>query len=365
MLLKIDIFKFMNKKLLLSIFTLLVILSSNQTQAQNYAHRLGIEAYGGINEYGGDRGTRYFFASKPTYQGGGGAISYYLTPSFDGLLGVDVGDIGHIDGSFEVEGFRAHILSVMPGVRYKFANNKILSEQSKLKPYLQGSWGVINYTTHIRNAPSPARPKRDFSRSAVQWAVGAGVKYSITESFDVMAQILYNYMYDDNIDGLPYDPFVHTRHQLMDAYLTHRIGIAYNFGKGTGYVPGPEDNDVPKEVRTKLDLFSKQIQFETGKSTITPDSYAALDSVVMIMLAYPTVNAFIEGHTDNVGVEEENLALSQQRADAVMKYLTDKKVDSARLTAQGFGQTQPISTNKTEEGRALNRRCVVKAYIKK
>ena len=114
-----------------------------------------------------------------------------------------------------------------------------------------------------------------------------------------------------------------------------------------------------------MDLFSKQIQFETGKSTITPDSYAALDSVVMIMLAYPTVNAFIEGHTDNVGVEEENLALSQQRADAVMKYLTDKKVDSARLTAQGFGQTQPISTNKTEEGRALNRRCVVKAYIKK
>jgi outer membrane protein OmpA-like peptidoglycan-associated protein len=83
------------------------------------------------------------------------------------------------------------------------------------------------------------------------------------------------------------------------------------------------------------------------------------------MLAYPTVNALVEGHTDNVGDPEMNLALSQQRADAVMLYLTDKKVDPTRLTSQGFGETQPIATNKKDEGRALNRRCVVKAYIKK
>jgi len=355
----------MIKKLLLSIFTLMVIAYSNKAIAQNYAHRLGIEAYGGINEYGGDRGTRYFFASKPTYQGGGGAFGYYLTPSFDGLLSVDVGDIGHIDESFEKEGFRAHIWSVMPGVRYKFANGKMLSEQSKLKPYLQASWGLFNYVTSIRNAPTPSRLKENYSRFAVQWGVGGGVKYSLTESFDVMAQIIYNYTYDDNLDGLPYDPWVHTRHKLMDAYLTHRVGIAYNFGKGTGYVAGPEDVEVPKEVKTKLDLFSKRIQFETGKATILPESFASLDSVVNLMLAYPTINALVEGHTDNIGDPDDNLSLSQQRAEAVMKYLTDKKVDASRLTAQGFGETQPISTNKTDEGRALNRRCVVKAFIKK
>lgn len=356
----------MYKKLYLTIFTLSVIVSSNQIQAQNYAHRLGIEAYGGINEYGGDRGTRYFFAEKPTYQGAGGAFGYYLTPSFDGILGIDIGDIGHMDHSFQLEGFRAHIWSVMPGVRYKFANNKFLSEQSKFKPYLQASWGLFNYVTSIRNAPAPGRDKRSFSRFAVQWAIGGGVKYALTESFDVMAQILYNYTYDDNLDGLPYDPYVHTRHKLMDAYITHRIGIAYNFGVGIGAPRiGPEDTDVPKELKTKLDLFSKQIQFETAKATILPESYPALDSVVMLMLAYPTVNALVEGHTDNVGDPDDNLLLSQQRAEAVMKYLTDKKVDAARLTAQGFGETQPISTNKTDEGRALNRRCVVKAYIRK
>ncbi|MFM9944314.1 MAG: OmpA family protein [Bacteroidia bacterium] len=356
----------MNKKIIVTLITMLVIVFSNQTMAQNYAHKFGIEAYGGINEYGGDRGTRYFFASKPDYQGVGGAFGYYLTPSFDGIFSLDVGDIGHMDASPEREGFRANIWSLMPGVRYKLANNKILSEQSKFKPYLQAGWGVVNYVTSIRNAPSPAKPERSFSRFAVQWAAGGGVKYSLTNNLDVMAQILYNYTYDDNLDGLPYDPWVHTRNKLMDAYLTHRIGFAFNFGPVAGtYVTKGTDDDVPEELKTKLNLFSKQIQFETGKSTILPESYAALDSVVMLMLGYPTVNALVEGHTDNVGEPEDNLSLSQQRAEAVMKYLTDKKVDASRLTAQGFGESQPISSNKTEEGRALNRRCVVKAYIRK
>ncbi len=358
----------MYKKILLPIFTLGVMVYSTQSSAQNYAKRFGFEAYGGINEYGGDRGTRYFFASSPTYQGGGCAFGYYLTPSFDALLGIDVGNIGHMDESFEKEGFRADIWSVMPGVRYKLANNKLISEESKIRPYLQGSWGLFNYVTKIRNAQTPARPQASFSRFAVQWALGGGVKYALSESFDVMAQVMYNYAYDDNIDGLPYDPWVHTRNKLMDAYITHRIGFAFNFGANDNiYNFGNKDknDDVPKEVKLKLDLFSKQIQFETGKATILPESYAALDSVVMIMLAYPTVNALIEGHTDNVGEEEDNLNLSQQRSEAVMKYLTDKKVDATRLTAQGFGETQPIKSNNSEEGRALNRRCVVKPYIKK
>ena len=356
----------MNKKLVMAIFTLSVMVYSKQSMAQNYAKRFGVEVYGGINEYGGDRGTRYFFAYAPTYQGVGGAFGYYLTPSFDALLSVDAGDIGHMDESFEKEGFRANIWSVMPGVRFKFANNKFLSEQSKIRPYLQGSWGLFNYVTTIRNSPTPARPQASFSRFAVQWALGGGIKYSLTESFDVMAQIMYNYTYDDNLDGLPYDPWVHTRNKLMDAYITHRIGFAYNFGVNTGaYRFDDNDDDVPEEVKVKLKLFSKQIQFETDKSTILPESYPALDSVVMIMLAFPNVNALIEGHTDNVGEVEYNLTLSQERAEAVLNYLTSKKVDATRLTAQGFGETQPIKSNNSEEGRALNRRVVVKPYIKK
>lgn len=355
----------MYKKLLLPIFTLSLLVYTNQSMAQNYAHRLGIEAYGGINEYGGDRGTRYFYASKPTYQGAGVSLGYYLTPSFDGLLSMDAGDIGHIDESFEKEGFKASLWSVMPGVRYKFANNKFLSEQSRVKPYLQASWGLMNYVTHIRNSPTPARPQRSFSRFAVQWGVGGGVKFAVTNNIDVMAQILYNYVYDDNLDGLPYDPWVHTRNKLMDAYISQRVGFAINIGRGSAYRPSAGEDDVPEELKTKLDLFSKQIQFETAKAIIVPESYPALDSMVNLMLMYPTVNALVAGHTDNVGDPDDNLLLSQQRADAVMQYLTSKNVDPTRLTAQGFGETQPIASNKTPEGRAQNRRCVVKAYIRK
>jgi len=357
----------MNKKLILSIFTVLVSLYSNQIQAQTYAKRFGIEAMGGINEYGGDRGTRYFYMGSPTYQGGGVNLGYYLTPSFDALLSFDMGEIGHIDGSFEKEGFRASIWSVMPGIRFKFANDKILAKDSKFMPFLQGSWGVVNYVTKIRNAPDPARPQASFSRFAVQWAVGGGAKYALTPSLDIMFQILYNYTYDDNLDGLPYDPWVHTRNKLMDAYITQRLGLAFNFGtvEGTTYNPGKTDDEVPKEVKLKLDMFSKQIQFETGKTSILPESFPALDSVVYIMLAYPNINALVEGHTDNVGDDEENMLLSQERANSVLNYLTDRKVDPSRLSAQGFGETQPIKTNNTPEGRALNRRCVVKPFIKK
>ncbi len=134
----------MYNKLLLSIFTLLLVVSSKQTQAQNYAHKMGVELRGGINEYGGDRGTRYFFASKPIYNGAGAGFGYYLTPSFDGIFSFDVGELGHMDESFEKEGFRAQIWNVMPGVRFKFANNKIMNEESKVRPYLQASWGLFN-----------------------------------------------------------------------------------------------------------------------------------------------------------------------------------------------------------------------------
>jgi len=351
----------MNKNLFLTIFTFSLVVGSNQVIGQNYAKRFGVEVMGGINEYGGDRGTRYFFASKPTYQGITAGFGYYLTPSFDGLLAVDVGDIGHIDESFEKEGFRANIWSVMPTVRFKFANDRLLQADSRFRPYLHAGWGLFNYVTNIRNE----RVVKSFSRFAVAWSLGGGLKYALTDNFDLQAQILYNYTYDDNLDGLPYDPWVHTRSKLMDAYITHRLGIAYNFGQNDRVrIDNPEE-EVPKEVKLKLDIYSKQIQFETAKSTILPESYPALDSVVYIMLAYPTLNALVEGHTDNVGDDEENLALSQERANAVMKYLTDKKVDASRLNAVGYGETQPIKSNKTPEGQALNRRCVVKPYIKK
>jgi outer membrane protein OmpA-like peptidoglycan-associated protein len=64
----------------------------------------------------------------------------------------------------------------------------------------------------------------------------------------------------------------------------------------------------------------------------------------------------INGYTDNIGSDADNLTLSENRAKAVVDYLVSKGVDNKRLTSKGFGETQPVADNSTEEGRALNRR---------
>ncbi|MFN8711843.1 MAG: OmpA family protein, partial [Bacteroidota bacterium] len=81
-----------------------------------------------------------------------------------------------------------------------------------------------------------------------------------------------------------------------------------------------------------------------------------LDNVVKVMMENPEYKLSIEGHTDNQGDDAKNLDLSQRRANAVMKYLTDKGVDAKRLRATGYGETKPVDTNDTAPGRAKNRR---------
>lgn len=75
------------------------------------------------------------------------------------------------------------------------------------------------------------------------------------------------------------------------------------------------------------------------------------------MKDYPDLNVVIEGHTDNVGKAEYNKKLSQERADAIKKYMVEKGgIDAGRIGAQGFGDERPVDSNDTKEGRANNRR---------
>lgn len=99
------------------------------------------------------------------------------------------------------------------------------------------------------------------------------------------------------------------------------------------------------------------IMFDTAKAVITPGSRTVLDQVGMLLKNDAALSLEIQGHTDNVGAPTANLTLSQQRADAVKKYLVDTHgVAAARLTTAGFGDTSPVADNGTAEGRAKNRR---------
>ena len=132
-------------------------------------------------------------------------------------------------------------------------------------------------------------------------------------------------------------------------------GLAINFG-----CPA-----VKKEV---LKIFEKAltgIQFETGKDVIKKTSNSILDEVVKAMIENPSYNLEINGHTDNVGDAQKNMVLSQKRADAVKKYLTDKTVDAARIKSTGFGSTVPVADNATPAGKAKNRRVEFKVVFQK
>lgn len=103
-------------------------------------------------------------------------------------------------------------------------------------------------------------------------------------------------------------------------------------------------------------LILKGVNFRSGRSDLTPSSYAVLDEVAASLLANPTVKIEIGGHTDATGSRAKNIRLSLARAMAVRAYLVSKGVGPERLVARGYGPDKPIADNKTVEGRAQNRR---------
>lgn len=98
------------------------------------------------------------------------------------------------------------------------------------------------------------------------------------------------------------------------------------------------------------------INFETGKADIKAESQKIIEQIAEMMKANPALKVSVEGHTDNVGTPGSNKSLSESRAKAVVEAIVTKGVERARLTSKGWGQDKPVADNKTEEGRAQNRR---------
>ena len=102
--------------------------------------------------------------------------------------------------------------------------------------------------------------------------------------------------------------------------------------------------------------ISLQIQFDTAKATIRPDSAATIKQIHELLKTNSQLKIMIEGHTDNVGQAKANQKLSEERAAAVAAALVSQGIAANRLTAAGFGQERPVADNTKEDGRAKNRR---------
>ena len=114
---------------------------------------------------------------------------------------------------------------------------------------------------------------------------------------------------------------------------------------------------MAKEVAATGHIALYGIYFDTNKTDIKPESGPAIDEIAKFLKQDPKVTVYVVGHTDNVGGYEHNMGLSQRRAEAVVKELTTKYgIPATRLKAAGTGPLAPMAPNKTEEGRAKNRR---------
>jgi len=157
--------------------------------------------------------------------------------------------------------------------------------------------------------------------------------------------------------------------------LVYKIVLPYgeNYGfmaSANNYYSITENLDLKKLTEYKeleVNLYLAPIEkneairlnnifFEFGKSTLKEESYPELKRLIKLLTDNPSINIEIDGHTDNVGSDEANLELSKNRAASVVAYLTENGIKGSRLTSQGFGETKPIASNDTEEGKQLNRR---------
>jgi outer membrane protein OmpA-like peptidoglycan-associated protein len=109
-------------------------------------------------------------------------------------------------------------------------------------------------------------------------------------------------------------------------------------------------------VQDNMIMLKKKVFFARNKDTVLSESFPMLTEVADVLLRNASMAVRIEGHTDDKGSDRHNLTLSQKRAEAVRRFLLGQGVPPTQMTAQGFGESQPIEDNRTEAGRAINRR---------
>lgn len=126
-----------------------------------------------------------------------------------------------------------------------------------------------------------------------------------------------------------------------DEYFSEPFGVTVKFEPARSY---------------RLD----NVHFDTDKATLRPDSYTELKELLDYLQRHEEVSIEIAGHTDNVGTDAHNLKLSQDRANSIRAYLISKGIKGGRVTARGYGASQPVADNATDEGKQQNRRTEVR-----
>jgi outer membrane protein OmpA-like peptidoglycan-associated protein len=150
-------------------------------------------------------------------------------------------------------------------------------------------------------------------------------------------------------------------HGVGDAqFVTAGIGVTYEFRHETPPAAAPvqraEAPPPPPPPPTRKRITLRGVHFDFDKATIRTDARPVLDEAIRILREENTVVVIAEGHTDATGSAAYNQKLSERRADAVRRYLVNGGIGAERIQTEGFGESRPVASNETADGRAQNRR---------
>jgi OOP family OmpA-OmpF porin len=211
--------------------------------------------------------------------------------------------------------------------------------------------------------------------------LGIGIQYAMSDRLAFRGEIAGRYDHDNNShNSVISDSFGIPRHQgFVDGLLT--VGLTYSFGGAPPPpppaappppppAPPPPVREAAAPTRVTIDLRGVEFKFdhprvgeklEPSLKAPTAESIAILDQAIDTLKRNPEIRVEVDGHTDSKGTDAYNQKLSERRAKGVYDYLTAHGIDAGRLDGpKGFGESQPIDTNDTAEGRQRNRRTELK-----
>jgi len=143
-------------------------------------------------------------------------------------------------------------------------------------------------------------------------------------------------------------------------------------GAGVGHMMDSQEADMRQALAQSEDVAVKRegdllaltlkgdVTFATNSDVVLPGLYNELDRIAQILVKYPQTTIVVEGHTDSVGSDTYNQQLSERRAWSVQRLLVQRGVSEARITPIGYGETRPVASNDTPEGRQMNRRVEIR-----
>ncbi len=306
------------------------------------------------------------YADRSPFLHPDGRTLYFSSDGHYGLGGIDVFKSVRLNDSSWTEwgepvNLGKDINTSGNDIAYKITTDGNFAYFSSNRPGGKGGYDIYSIAL-----PKEAKPERNV------FTVSGKVTDENSNPLD--ADLKWNDLNTNkNIGSLKSDP------ETGEYLITLPVGTKYSYyAEKQGYYSVSNDLDLTDETsygektvditlvsiktlqENEISLKINNIYFDFDKYDLKPESYIELDRLYKFLSTNPGIKLQISAHTDSKGTEEYNMGLSQRRAESVVTYLLGRGIDPDRLIAKGYGETQPVADNSTDEGRALNRRCEMK-----